>query len=97
MAKQATKAEREHMSRVASAGCIVCGVFYGVESPAEIHHIGNGTMGKRASNYEVIPLCHAHHRTGGHGVAVHAGRKAFETNYTTEQELLEMTQEAIDG
>lgn len=97
MAKQATKAERDYMSRVAGLGCIVCGAFYGVESEAEIHHIGNGTMGTRASNYEVIPLCHAHHRTGGYGVAVHAGRKAFEKNYTTEQELLEMTREALNG
>lgn len=29
----------------------------------------------RADNFHVIPLCHTHHRTGGHGVAIHAGRK----------------------
>lgn len=51
------KAEKEHLNNVAELGCIVCrnNGFYG--SAAEIHHIGNGTMGKRASNYEVIPLC----------------------------------------
>lgn len=85
----ANKAEKEHLGKVASLGCIVChnNGFY--DSPAEIHHIGNGTMSKRASNYEVIPLCFEHHRGGNNGVAVHSGRKTFERNFGTEQELLE--------
>ncbi len=87
----ANKAEKEHMSRVSEMGCCVCVSLGHGETPAEIHHVGNGTMGKRASNYEVIPLCHIHHRTGGYGVAVHAGRKSFEANFGTEQELLEQT------
>jgi hypothetical protein len=39
----------------------------------------------------VIPLCHAHHRTGGHGVAVHAGRRTWEDKFGTEDELLTQT------
>lgn len=89
------KKEREHMSKVASIGCIVCRMA-GLMSEAEIHHIGNGAMGKRASNYEVIPLCHIHHRTGGHGVAVHAGRKTWEANFGTEKDLLKTVMEMID-
>jgi len=88
MAKAATKKEREYFSRVVEIGCIAClnnGIY---NTPAEIHHIGNGTMGKRASNDQVIGLCHIHHRTGGYGVAVHAGRKEWENNFGTEQELL---------
>jgi len=83
------KKEKDHLNRVADIGCIVCRNmgFYG--TPAEIHHIGNMTMAKKASNFEVTPLCHTHHRTGNHGVAVHSGRKAFELNYGTEKELLE--------
>lgn len=89
MAKTPTKAESKHMDKVAALGCIACiNSGYG-ETPAEIHHIGNATMGKRASNYETIPLCHAHHRTGGYGIAVHAGRKAWEGEHGTEQDLLE--------
>ena len=87
----ATKAEKEHMSRVAGMGCIVCVNLGHGETPATIHHIGNGTMAKRASNYEVIPLCHFHHQGGNCGEAVHAGRKSFEANFGTEQELLEQT------
>lgn len=94
--KAPTKAEREHMSRVASMGCIVCSNMGFPCSPAEVHHINNGTMGKRASNYEVIPLCPPHHRTGGYGVAVHAGRKAWEQNFGTERDLLELVNSLLD-
>lgn len=83
------KAERDYLNRVASIGCIVCCNLDLGETPSEIHHIGNGAMAKRASNYEIIPLCHIHHRTGDNGVAVHSGRKSFEANFGTEQELLE--------
>lgn len=90
-----TSAESAHIARVVAAGCIVCrNLGYG-EAPAEAHHIGNGTIGKRASNYSVIALCPNHHRHGGHGVAVHAGRKAFEARYGTEQELLEQTRSEL--
>jgi hypothetical protein len=52
------KAEKEHLSKVASVGCIVCRMQGNEESPAEIHHIRHGQgMSQRASNYEVIPLC----------------------------------------
>ena len=91
-----TSAESEHIARVVAAGCIVCrNLGYG-ETPAEAHHIGNGTMGKRADNYSVIALCPNHHRHGGHGVAVHAGRKEFEARYGTEKELLEQTRREMN-
>lgn len=92
------KAEKKHLSKVASVGCIVCMMQGNEESPAEIHHIRHGQgMSQRASNYEAIPLCHVHHRTGGYGVAIHAGRKEFERLYGTEIELLELTRSLIDG
>ena len=87
MAKS-TAADKRHYAKVAQLGCIACiNCGYG-ETPPEIHHVGNGTMGKRASNHDVIPLCHAHHRTGGYGIAIHAGKKAWESEHGTEQELL---------
>ncbi len=84
------KAEREHLSRVAALGCIVCrNLGYG-ETPAEIHHIRTGQgIAQRADNFSSIPLCHPHHRTGGHGIAVHAGKQTWEKNFGTELELLE--------
>lgn len=93
----ATKAERDHMGAVAALGCVVCRNLGFGETPAEVHHIGNGTLGKKASNFETIPLCEVHHRNGGHGVAVHAGRKTFEARYGTERELLEQTRRELDA
>jgi hypothetical protein len=85
------KSDKDHISKVVEMGCIVCrNAGYG-ESLAEAHHIGNGTMGKKASNREVIPLCPVHHRTGNYGVAVHAGRKEWEKFNGTEWELLTQT------
>ncbi|OIV47978.1 hypothetical protein BK025_00050 [Sodalis sp. TME1] len=84
-----TRDEKRHLSRVASLGCIACRRVGLGATPAEIHHIRDGQgAGLRASHYETIPLYPPHHRTGGHGVAIHAGRKVWEENYGAEQELL---------
>lgn len=75
--------EREYLGKVAALGCIICG------SPAEIHHRRTGTGLKRANHSEVIPLCHSHHRTGGYGVAIHAGIKKWQENFGSELDLIE--------
>jgi len=85
-----TAKERLHLARVACRN-----MGYGA-TPAEIHHIRTGQGLKRASHFETIPLCHTHHRTGGYGVAFHAGKEAFEANYGTEFELLQQATEVID-
>lgn len=87
--KSKTKAEKLHLSRVAALGCVVCRNQELGETPAEIHHCSKGTgLSVRADNFHVIPLCAIHHRQGGHGVAIHAGRQTWEKNYGTEPELL---------
>jgi len=89
MSRSKTKAEKLHLSRVAGMGCIVCKNLKLGETPAEIHHIRTGQgAGQRADNFKVIPLCLIHHRQGGHGVAIHAGRQSWENNFGTETELL---------
>ena len=87
--KAATVAERAHMGRVAALGCIICGM------PAQCHHINAKGMGMRSSNFEVIPLCANHHTDGGHGVAIHAGKKTWESKYGLESELLAKTRELV--
>ena len=52
-------------------------------------------MGQRNNNYNVIGLCPPHHQTGGHGVAFHAGKEAFEENFGTELELQERLNEFL--
>jgi len=61
------------------------------EAPAEIHHILNGTMGRKAPNYETIPLCPYHNRQGPFSEAVHNGTKSFEAKYGSQREMLETT------
>lgn len=94
--RMTTSAERQHMAKVAAIGCIVCDRLGYPDTPCELHHIRDGQgMGKRASHKEVIPLCHRHHRTGGHGVAIHAGRETWEAQFGTERELLAIVLERI--
>ena len=86
-----TKAERDHLSQVAHLGCFVCRKLGYGPTPAEIHHPRSlARMSQKASDFDAIPLCHAHHRTGGHGVAIHDGQRTWEANFGTESELLEM-------
>lgn len=89
MSRSTNKSEKLHLSRVAGLGCIVCRNLKLGETPAEIHHIRTGQgVGLRADNFKVIPLCSIHHRQGGYGIAIHAGRQSWENNFGTETELL---------
>jgi hypothetical protein len=85
-----TALQKRRFARVAEIGCIICGGI------AEIHHCGTA-MGRRKNHDLVIPLCHSHHRSGGYGVAIHAGKKAWEEIYGTEQELLEKVSKMVDN
>ena len=92
-----TEAEKKHLNRVAQLGCIVCTNLMMGRTPAEIHHLRDGQgVSQRSSHFRVIPLCSIHHRTGGYGVAFHAGEKAFEEKYGTELELLEQVNELLE-
>ena len=84
-----TVSEKRYMARVAELGCIICG------GPAELHHPTGQGMWLRAKNTDVIPLCHPHHRTGGYGVAVHAGTKEWEKRYGTQWELVALVKEKL--
>lgn len=97
MSKKApTAAERRHVERVVSMRCIVCRNEGLGESPAEYHHVRFlGSMGKRAPHKAGLALCSAHHRTGGRGVAFHAGPQSFEDAYGTEESLLRQTYDEL--
>jgi len=87
--KAATAAQKRHMAKVANYGCSICGGI------AEIHHTGTH-MGGGRNHDNIIPLCHIHHRTGGHGVALHAGKKEWERLYGTEEEMLDTVRLLLD-
>ena len=88
MPRAATKAQKRHMMRVADLGCLICAM------PAEIHHCGT-YMGGGRDHDKILGLCPAHHRTGGYGVAIHAGKKEWERLYGTELDLLAETNKRL--
>jgi hypothetical protein len=79
---------KRYMREVAEMGCIVCQRMGYPGTPAELHHPRAGTgTGRRASDWDVIPLCPEHHRgkTGIHGL----GTKGFPKHWGfDEQDLL---------
>ena len=76
-----TNAVREHLDSVASSGCCICG------DASEIHHIIDNITPKR-NHFVTIPLCPKHHRNGGHGVAIHAGKKSWREKFGHERDYL---------
>ena len=87
-----TKAQLRHWERVRALGCMIC------QRPPEIHHITGAGMAKRASHWDVIPLCFDHHSAQtplGFGQAVHKGTRTFEANYGTQLEMLNKVRERL--
>jgi len=86
-----TKAEKQHLQRVADLGCIACYLSGTPGTPCEVHHIRAGVgMGKRSSHFRAIGLCPAHHRGTHHPAvpSIHLSKLAFIERYGTERELL---------
>lgn len=92
----AKTADKIRFQKLVELGCIVClRNGYGYSQP-EIHHCRfAGSMGKKATSMETLPLCPQHHRLGSYGVAYHAGKVAFEENFGTEESLLQFTNQLL--
>jgi len=91
--RHTTKEDKLWMNALADLGCIVCKNEGHGFSPAAIHHIDGKT--KEGAHLKTIPLCGQHHQMGGYGIALHAGRKKWESLYGTQQELLIQVQNLI--
>lgn len=93
-----TKDERLHYAKLANIGCIVCRHMGFGFSPCEIHHIRHGAgIGQKSHYKTAIPLCPNHHRLGGSGIAIHAGRRSFEQNVGLDEVgLLELTTKLLE-
>jgi len=90
------KERKVRFNDLADLGCVVClREGYG-HSPCHIHHLlTNRTGFRRNTDDQTIGLCPQHHTQGGHGVAIHAGKKTFELNYGSEIELLQYANDRI--
>ena len=96
MVKRTKHDERQHLDRVAALGCIVCrNEGYG-ETPAQVHHIRAGKgMGQRASHFETIPLCPAHHQHGPD--AFHSAPRSWQRRFGSELDLLDQVRGLLNG
>lgn len=66
------KAALAHMGKVKALPCVVCGS----PPPSDAHHVIHGRFSERkASHFDVIPLCRAHHLEGPE--AIHAGKETW--------------------
>lgn len=95
-----TKDEKKHIGLVVGLGCIACLQDGIPDTPAEAHHIRAGVgRGQRASHYEVLPLCPAHHRGTHHPAvaSIHLAKRDFINQYGTERELLVKVLALLEG
>ncbi len=66
------KPSPEHLARVKALPCVICGA----PPPSDAHHCIHDRFGTlKASDYETIPLCKAHHQWGAE--AIHAGKATW--------------------
>jgi len=85
-------ADAELLADVAALPCIICG-----RQPVTVHHLREDVgLSQRALDDDAIPLCPEHHQDGGHGVAIHAGRRAWEGQHGSVWELLRKTHQLIE-
>jgi len=76
-----------YYEKLVSLGCICCRKIGFQDSPAEIHHINEGRIGKRASFRMCLPLCPNHHRNGIE--SYHYSPKKFNAKWGSQKELLQ--------
>lgn len=80
-----------HLAQVRTLPCCACGAW-----PVEAHHIRIGTMGRKASDLETIPLCPRHHNEQHpDSFSIHRNPIEFTRVYGTERELLAKTLEQL--
>lgn len=94
-----TKAEKAHLDRVQTLGCVACYLQGTPGTRAEIHHPQAGTgAGRKASHWDAIALCPAHHRGTQHPAvpSIHLAKRAFINQFGTEQELLELVRRKLE-
>jgi hypothetical protein len=83
------KEHRMRMDALVNFGCIVCRRETMAFNDAEVHHLRNGRgIGQKKDHDKTIPLCPSHHRTGGYGIAFHAGQAEWELRHGNEISLL---------
>lgn len=80
------KKGRDHMAKVASLSCVICGYW-----PVQVHHVICGRYGQhKASDLDTIPLCKACHDE------LHAGKETWIEAHGNDYDYLPKVRRAID-
>ena len=84
------KAARAHMLAVKALPCVICGA----QGPNDAHHVQSGRYGTRkASDWEVIPLCRKDHTEGPQ--AYHRDKRAWEARHGPDHGFLPLVAEML--
>lgn len=91
-----TKSELAFWDDLANiVGCIACRKDGIINHYVSIHHIDGRT--KKGAHMNVLPLCAAHHQTGGEEApSVHPFKRRFEDKYGKQADLLKECMSIID-
>ena len=100
-----SKADIARFEAFKTIGCIACRKHNVLNYHTECHHLLSGN--KRRGHQFTIPLCPWHHRAFTHlsreqaretwGPSLAEGSKPFHERYGSDEELLKMTNELIEG
>jgi hypothetical protein len=87
-----SKAAKDHIGRVKSLPCALCGAH----APSDAHHILEGRIqGRRSSDWVTIPLCKSCHQDPRNGI--HGEKIMLKIMHETELNLLAQTIETLYG
>lgn len=87
-AERGTAAGLSHMRRVKSLPCVICHR----PPPSDAHHVFCGRYGQsRASDFDTIPLCKAHHQNGPE--AIHQNKRQWQERHGPDHSYLEIVKE----
>lgn len=83
---------RRHMDRVKQLPCVICLA----PPPSDAHHVISGRYGSRkASDFDTIPLCKAHHQDGPE--AIHQNKRAWEQAHGPDYDFLMVVAQMLRG
>jgi hypothetical protein len=90
--ERGTAKARAHIARVKQLPCVICRK----PGPSDAHHVICDRYGTRkASDFEVIPLCKAHHQDGPE--AIHNGKASWVEKHGPDHEFLEAVRRMLDA
>lgn len=80
----------EYLRKVKQLPCAVCGA----PPVSDAHHVCHDRFGTRkASDFDVIPLCKAHHQDGP--LAIHNGKESWRQKYGNDYDYIAETREKV--